>query len=36
MKNKQSGIGIMFDLLMTIFTGGFWLVWVFIRYLRTH
>ena len=27
---------ILFDFIMTIFTGGFWLIWVIIRYLRTH
>lgn len=25
-----------FDFIMTIATGGFWLIWVLIRYLRTH
>jgi len=33
---KQSRLGILFDFVMTIITGGFWLIWVLIRYLRTH
>lgn len=28
--------GIVFDFVMTILTGGAWLIWVVIRYLRTH
>lgn len=27
---------ILFDFIMTILTGGLWLIWVLIRYLRTH
>ena len=27
---------IIIDFIMTVLTGGFWLVWVLIRYLRTH
>ena len=26
----------LFDLLMILLTGGFWLIWVIVRYLRTH
>lgn len=26
----------LFDFIMTIITGGAWLIWVLIRYLRTH
>jgi hypothetical protein len=33
---KQSCLGIMFDFVMTILTGGLWLIWVLIRYLRKH
>lgn len=33
---KQGCFGILFDFIMTILTGGFWLIWVLIRYLRTH
>ena len=25
-----------FDIVMTICTGGLWLIWIFIKYLRTH
>lgn len=25
-----------FDFVMTVITGGFWLIWVLVRYLRTH
>jgi hypothetical protein len=33
---KQGCLGILFDFTMTILTGGLWLIWVLIRYLRTH
>jgi len=33
---KQSGLGILFDFIMVFLTGGLWLIWVLIRYLRTH
>ena len=34
---KRYGFGSMiFDLFMTVITGGFWLVWVAIKFLRTH
>lgn len=34
---KKYGCGaMMFDMFMTIITGGAWLIWVLIRYLRTH
>jgi hypothetical protein len=33
---KQKKASTLFDLIMTIFTGGAWLIWVLIRYLRTH
>lgn len=26
----------LFDFFMTVITGGAWLIWVLIRYLRTH
>lgn len=26
----------LFDILMTIATGGLWLIWILIKYLRTH
>jgi hypothetical protein len=25
-----------FDLIMLVLTGGFWAIWVVVRYLRTH
>lgn len=33
---RQGGLSILFDFIMTCLTGGFWLIWVLIRYLRTH
>lgn len=33
---KQGCLSILFDFFMTIITGGLWLIWVLIRYLRTH
>lgn len=29
-------LGILFDFVMTILTGGLWLIWVIIRFLRKH
>ena len=26
----------LFDILMTFCTGGLWLIWIVIKYLRTH
>ena len=28
--------GILFDFIMTIVTGGLWLIWIVIRYLRAN
>lgn len=36
MAKTQRKPSILFDFIMTLFTGGFWLIWVLIRYLRTH
>jgi hypothetical protein len=34
---KKYGCGaILFDLLMTMATGGLWIIWIFVKYLRTH
>lgn len=34
---KKYGCGmILFDLFMTFITAGLWLVWLLIKYLRTH
>jgi len=36
-KVKKYGLGsLIFDFIMTVLTGGFWLMWVAIRFLRTH
>lgn len=29
-------LGVLFDFIMTILTGGLWLIWVLIRFLRSH
>lgn len=35
--NKNYGCGmILFDIFMTIITGGLWLIWLFVKYVRTH
>lgn len=31
---KRSMAGLLLDLLLTILTGGLWLIWLLIRYLR--
>ena len=35
MKN-YSCLHLLFDFVMTVLTGGLWLIWVAVRYLRTH
>ncbi len=35
MKKKRGTLGILFDFIMFVCTGGFWLIWVIIRYLRS-
>lgn len=35
MKKRSFG-GLVFDLIMTILTGGLWLVWLLIKHLRNH
>ena len=36
-KNKNYSCGnLIFDFVMTILTGGLWLIWVAVKYLRTH
>ena len=36
-RRKQYGFpNLLFDLFMTVITGGFWLIWVAVKYLRTH
>lgn len=35
--SRRYGLGsLIFDFVMTILTGGFWLIWVAIKYMRTH
>jgi len=36
MRYQQRSTSIILDLIMTIITGGAWLIWVAIRYMRTH
>lgn len=36
MKKKRGTFGLIVDFLLTIFTGGLWLVWLIIKYLRNH
>lgn len=37
MSKNNYGLGhLIFDFIMTVLTGGFWLIWVLIKYLRTH
>lgn len=33
---KRSFIGLVFDFVMTICTGGLWLIWILICYLRNN
>lgn len=34
-RKKQYGIGsFLFDVIMTIVTGGFWIIWIFVREMR--
>lgn len=36
-KTKKRGtFGIILDVILTICTGGLWLLWIFIRYLRNN
>ena len=35
--NKHYGcLNMLFDIFMTVITSGLWLIWVLIKYLRTH
>ena len=31
---KRSTLGLLLDLVLTMLTGGLWLIWLLIRYLR--
>lgn len=33
---KRQTLGILFDFIMVIITGGLWFLWITIRYMRTH
>lgn len=35
-KKKRSTLGLIVDVLLTIMTGGLWLIWIFIKYLRNN
>ena len=34
--NKRGFFGLLFDFILTLATGGLWLVWILIRYLRSN
>lgn len=34
--NRRSTLGLMFDVAMVFLTGGVWLLWILIRYLRNN
>lgn len=34
--NKRSTGGLLLDFILTICTGGLWLIWILIRYLRNN
>lgn len=36
MKKKYTLMHALFDLIMIVLTGGLWLIYVLVRYLRTH
>lgn len=33
-KSKRSMLGLILDFILVIVTGGLWLIWILIRYLR--
>lgn len=33
---KRGTFGLIVDFVLTIMTGGLWLIWILIRYLRNH
>lgn len=35
-KDKYTHLDMLADFVMVMVTGGFWLIWVVVRYLRTH
>lgn len=36
MKRKYGTFNFLFDLFMTVITGGFWLIWIFCREMRNR
>ena len=36
MSKKRSTAGLIFDVILTFATGGLWLIWIIIRYLRNN
>lgn len=35
-RKHYSGLHLLWDFVLTIFTGGLWLIWIFIRFLRAR
>lgn len=35
-KKKRSTIGLIIDLILVLCTGGLWLIWILIRFLRNN
>lgn len=35
-KKKRSTVGLILDVVLTFCTGGLWLIWILIRYLRNN
>lgn len=35
-KKKRGTLGILLDVILTVITGGLWLIWIVIRYLRNN
>ncbi len=35
-KKKRGTLGILLDVILTILTGGLWLIWILIRFLRNN
>lgn len=36
MNKKRSTFGLIIDMILTFATGGLWLIWILIRYLRNN
>lgn len=36
MNKKRSTAGLILDVILTFVTGGLWLIWIIIRYLRNN